>query len=91
MTPAPIKPTITADVLEKPENGSNRDTLHYLIDRLPDAEIPAAQRFLAFLAQEPVGTVFGESIRRGIAQADAGESIVCQNYDDMVEKLPGKE
>jgi hypothetical protein len=69
----------------------NRDTLHHLINRLPDAEIPAARRFLEFLTQEPVGPVFGESIRRGIAQADAGEAIVCQTYDDMVEKLLGKE
>jgi hypothetical protein len=70
---------------------ANRDALHHLIDRLPDAEIVPAQRFLEFLAQEPVGPVFGESIRRGIAQADAGEAIVCRNYDDMVEKLLGKE
>jgi hypothetical protein len=70
---------------------ANRDTLHHLIDRLPDAEMPAAQRFLEFLAQEPVGPVFGESIRRGIAQADAGDAIVCKNYDDMVETLLGKE
>ena len=70
---------------------TNRVALHHLIDRLPDAEILAAQRFLEFLAQEPVGPVFGESIRRGIAQADAGEAIVCKNYDDMVEKLLGKE
>jgi hypothetical protein len=41
----------------------------------PDAEIPAAQRFLEFLTQNLVGPVFGESIRRGIAQADAGESL----------------
>ncbi len=70
---------------------ANRDTLHHLIDRLPDAEIAPAQRFLEFLAQEPVGPVFGESIRRGIAQADAGETIVCRNYDDMVDNLLDKE
>jgi uncharacterized protein (DUF2164 family) len=51
----------------------------------------AAQRFLEFLTQDLVGPVFGESIRQGIAQADAGESIVCRNYDDMVEKLLGTE
>lgn len=28
----------------------SRDTLHHLIDRLPDAELPAAQRFLEYLA-----------------------------------------
>ncbi len=69
---------------------AERDALHHLIDHLPDAEVPAAQRFLEFLALKPIGPVFGESIRRGIAQADAGEAIVCQSYDDMVEKLLGK-
>ena len=69
---------------------ANRENLHHLVDRLSDAEVPAAQRFLEFLAQEPVGPVFAESIRLGIAQADAGEAIVCQNYDDMVEELLGK-
>ena len=61
------------------------------VDSLPDAGIPAAQRFLEFLTQDLVGPVFGESIRRGIAQIDAGESIVCRNCDDMVEKLLGTE
>ncbi len=70
---------------------ANRDSLHNLIDRLPDSEISAAQRFLEFLAQEPVGPIFAESIRVGIAQAEAGQSIVCHNYDEMVEKLLGKE
>ena len=70
---------------------ANRDTLHHLIDTLPDAEIPAAQRFLEFLAQEPVGPVFAESIRRGLTQADNGETIVCHSYEDMVEKLLGKD
>ena len=41
----------------------------------PDAGMQAAQRFLEFLTQNLVGPVFGESIRRGIAQADAGESL----------------
>jgi hypothetical protein len=68
---------------------ANRETLHHLIDRLPEGEITPALRFLEFLAQEPVGPVFGRSIRRGIAQAEAGENIVCRDYDDMVEKLLG--
>jgi hypothetical protein len=70
---------------------ADRDALHQLIDHLPEAEVPAAQRFLEFLAHERIGPVFAESIRRGIAQANAGESIDCQSYDDMVEKLLGKE
>ena len=69
---------------------ASRDNLHHLIDTLPDAELPAAQRFLEFLAQEPVGTIFAESIRRGIAQAEKGDTIPCNSYDDMVEKLLGE-
>jgi hypothetical protein len=68
-----------------------RDTLHDLIDRLPDAELGAARRFLEFLSQEPIGPGLAASIRRGIAQADAGQTIVCHNYDEMVEKLLVKE
>jgi hypothetical protein len=68
-----------------------RHTLHDLIDRLPDAELIMAQRFLEFLSQESVGPAFSDSIRRGIAQADAGQTIVCRDYDEMVEKLLGKE
>jgi hypothetical protein len=68
-----------------------RDTLHTLIDRLPDAELGVAQRFLEFLSQEPIGPTLAASIRRGIAQADAGQTIVCHNYDEMVEKLLGKD
>jgi hypothetical protein len=68
-----------------------RDTLHDLIDRLPNAELGVAQRFLEFLSQEPIGPGLAASIRRGIAQADAGQTIVCHNYAEMVEKLLGKE
>jgi hypothetical protein len=66
---------------------ANRDQIHHLVDRLSEAELLAAQRFLEFLSQEPVGPIFAESIRRGIAQADAGQTIVCHDYDEMVEKL----
>ena len=31
----------------------SRDTLHHLIDRIPDGELPAAQRFLEYLASNP--------------------------------------
>jgi hypothetical protein len=71
--------------------GGDRDALHHLVDHLPDAELAAAQRFLEFLAHEPVGPVFAESIRRGIAQANAGDTTVCRSYDDMVDKLLGSE
>lgn len=64
-----------------------RDELHVLIDRLPDGELHTAQRFLQFLSEESFTPAFAESIRRGIAQSNAGETIVCHNYDEMVEKL----
>jgi hypothetical protein len=64
-----------------------RNTLHDLIDRLPDAELGAARRFLEFLSQEPIGPGFAASVRRAIAQADAVQTIVYHNYDEMVEEL----
>jgi hypothetical protein len=66
-----------------------RDELHGLIDRLPDEELHTAQRFLQFLSEESFTPEFAESVRRGLAQAKAGETIVCRDYDDMVEKLLG--
>jgi hypothetical protein len=68
-----------------------RDALHNLVDQLPDAELIAARRFLEFLSQEPVGPALAASIRKGIAEANLGQTVVCHNYDEMVEKLLGKE
>lgn len=31
----------------------SRDTLHNLVDRIPEEELPAAQRFLEYLAVRP--------------------------------------
>ena len=70
---------------------ATRSELHDLVERIPEVEIPIAQRFLQFLSQEPIGPKFAESIRRGIAQADEGQSIVCDGYAEMVEKQLGKE
>ena len=68
-----------------------RDDLHEMIERLPDAELAAARRYLEFLSQEPVGPAFAASIRRGISQAEAGQTVVCLTYDEMVEKILGEE
>ena len=68
---------------------ASRDELHILIDRLPESEILAAQRFLQFLSIEPIGPEFAESIRRGKAQADSGDSVACHNYREMVASLLG--
>jgi hypothetical protein len=32
----------------------SRDTLHELVDRIPEEELPAAKRFLEYLAVNPV-------------------------------------
>jgi hypothetical protein len=69
----------------------SRETVHSLIERLPDDELNAAQRYLEFLSQEPIGPAFAGSIRRGIAEAEAGQTVVCHTYDEMVEKLLGPE
>ena len=66
-----------------------RDALHELIDRLPEAEIAAAQRFLAYLAtsaafratlsappdDEPVTRGDMESIARALTDIQAGRSV----------------
>ena len=65
----------------------NRDVLHELVDSLPEAEIATAERFLTIISKEPIGPEFSESIRRGLAQADAGDTVVCRDYPEMVEKL----
>ena len=31
----------------------SRDTLHHLVDRIPEEELPAAKRFLEYLAVSP--------------------------------------
>jgi hypothetical protein len=70
---------------------ANREMLHELIESLPETEIATAQQFLLSLSRESIGPQFAESIRKGIAQADAGKTTVCHSYDDMVEKLLDKE
>jgi hypothetical protein len=45
---------------------------------------------LQFLSDESIGPAFAALLRRGINQADAGETIVCDDYDDMVEELLGE-
>jgi hypothetical protein len=61
--------------------------LHELIDSLPEEEIATAERFLTIISKEPIGPEFAGSIRRGLAQADAGDTVVCRDYAEMVQKL----
>lgn len=66
---------------------ASRHILHELVDSLPEAEITTAERFLTLISKEPIGPEFANSIRRGLAQADAGDTVVCRDYTEMVEKL----
>ena len=66
-----------------------REHLHELIAGLPEQEIATAQRFLLFLTQETVGLEFERSIKRGLDQVNSGQTVVCRNYGEMVEKLLG--
>jgi hypothetical protein len=68
---------------------SSREALHSLIDRLPETELGAAERFLEFLSKEPIGPEFAESIRRGLAEAERGQTVVCSDYGEMVDKVLG--
>jgi hypothetical protein len=64
-----------------------RDDLHCLLDRIPESELPIAERFLQFLSNEPIGPRFAQSIRKGIAEAESGSSIICRDLDEMAEKI----
>lgn len=66
-----------------------REQLHQLVEGLPEQEIAAAQRFLLFLSQETIGDEFGKAIRRGVDQANSGQTVVCRNYNEMVDQLLG--
>ncbi len=66
---------------------SSRNVLHELVDSPPEAEIATAERFLTIISKEPIGPEFAESIRRGLAQGDAGDTVVCRSYSEIVENL----
>lgn len=65
----------------------SREQLHRLVEVLPEQEIATAQRFLMYLSQEHFSDEFAASIRRGLDQADTGQTTVCRDYDEMVEKI----
>jgi hypothetical protein len=64
-----------------------RANLHCLLDRIPESELPIAERFLQFLSNEPIGPRFAQSIRKGIAEADDGNIIIRRDLDEMTEKI----
>lgn len=55
---------------------SDRERLYCLIDELPEAELPAAERFLAFLrADEPETEEERQAVAEGKAELARGEGI----------------
>lgn len=70
---------------------ATREELHDLIEQLPEGEVALARRFLRFLSEEAIGDEFAASIRRGISQANSGQTTEFGSYDEMVEKLLPKE
>ena len=77
-----------------------REKLHLLIDRIPEAEISAAQRFLEYLAStaafraailsspddEPVTAGDAEGIARARADIEAGRIV---SHDEILREFGG--
>lgn len=75
-----------------------RDSLHQLIDRLPETELSAAQRFLEYLASspacrtallapvddEPVTKGDAEAIARARADVEAGRFV---SHDEVLREF----
>lgn len=51
------------------------------VEHLPEQEMAATQ--------ETISEEFGQSIRRGLDQAEAGQTVDCRDYNDMVERILG--
>jgi len=75
----------------------SREALHHLIDRIPEAELPAAQRFLEYLASkpayralaappddEPVTSSDAEAIAKAREDLRAGRSV---SHDDVLREF----
>ena len=52
----------------------SRESLHHLVDRLPDAELAAAQRFLEYLAANP-------ALRAALAAPPDDEPVTAQDLE----------
>lgn len=66
---------------------SAKETLHHLVDLLPDEELPAANRFLQFLvdeATEPLSEEDRAEVRAGEAAIARGEFT---QLDDLKREL----
>ena len=76
----------------------SRDTLHELIDRIPEGELPAARRFLEYLASspayrtallappddEPVTEGDAQSIRNALDEIHAGRTV---SHDEILREF----
>ena len=76
----------------------SREMLHELIDRIPDGELPAAQRFLEYLASnaayraalaappddEPVTSGDAEAIRKAGEEVGAGRTF---SHEDVLREF----
>lgn len=76
----------------------SRERLHHLIDRIPEGELPAAQRFLEYLASnpayraalaapaddEPVTSGDAEAIARAREDVRAGRAA---SHDDVLREF----
>ncbi|MGD0498854.1 MAG: hypothetical protein ABSC23_10515 [Bryobacteraceae bacterium] len=76
----------------------SRDTLHDLVDRIPDEELPAAKRFLEYLAvspayraalsapadDEPVTEADIAAIARASAEVRAGKVV---SHDEILREF----
>lgn len=61
----------------------SRDVLHTLVDRLPDEELSAAQRFLEFLATSPAyrASVSAEPDDEPVTEGDA--AAIKRAHEDI--------
>jgi hypothetical protein len=76
----------------------SRDTLHELIDRIPEGELSAARRFLEYLASspayrtallappddEPVTEADAQAIRRALDEVRAGKTV---SHDEFLREF----
>jgi hypothetical protein len=66
-----------------------REQLHHLVERLPEQEMAEAERLLLFLSRETISEEFGRAILTGWDQAGTGKTVVCLDYNNMVERVLG--
>ena len=61
----------------------SRDTLHQLIDRIPEEDLPAAHRFLQYLATSPAFRSAGLASLDDEPVTEADASAIAQAREDL--------